>query len=66
MAAMNRARLEAIAQCQSERTILDTSKKGYLCKLKVMTEILDKILDVREDALVINAVTNKAETHTYY
>ena len=61
---MNRARLEAIAQCQSEWTILDTSQKGYLCKLKVMTEILDKILDVREDALVINAVTNKAETHT--
>ena len=38
---LTREELTRVAEGQSERTILDQSKKGYLSKMKVMTNILN-------------------------
>ena len=63
MASPNLALLLHVAHGQSQRTILDQSKKTYMMKVKVMTEILNKSQDIRIRALMTDA-NNNALKHT--
>jgi len=58
---MNAAILAAVAQGQQERTLFESSKQGYISKMRTMTKILNGIVDVRENALVINEENNAVE-----
>ena len=54
--------LDAVAQGQEMRTVLQETHKFYISKCRVMTRILNDILDIREDALEIDA-NGKAMEH---
>ena len=52
---LSRELINQISQSQNERNILEKSKKTYLSKCKVMTEILNEhVQSIREDALELN------------
>lgn len=58
------ARLDAIVSGQRQRTCMDVSRRGYLSKMKVMTEILNGMDDdIREEAFELNEDTT-AKMHT--
>ena len=52
MATISLALLQHVAHGQSQRTILEKSKYGYMTKVKVMTEILNRADDIRIRTLV--------------
>ena len=49
-----RARLRLVVQGQAERNVVTKTKKQYLSKCKVLTNILNKDEDIRKEALVTN------------
>ena len=58
------ARLDAIVSGQRRRTCMDVSSKGYLCKMKVMTEILNEMdFVIRDEAFELNE-DRTAKMHT--
>jgi len=61
---LSRALLSNIAAGQQQRNILDNSKRGYMSKMKVLTTILNNIVDYREHALQIDNNSGEALKHT--
>ena len=55
MSSPNLALLLQVAHGQSQRTILDQSKYTYLTKVRVMTEILNKLEDIRTRSLITDS-----------
>ena len=58
-----RARLRLVVQGQAERNVVTKTKKQYLSKCKVLTNILNKDEDIRKEALVTNE-DGEATKHT--
>lgn len=56
--------LDLVIQGQSERNILSKSKKTYISKCRVMFRILNKMTEIRYDALHINPETDEPFEHT--
>ena len=52
---LTREMLENVSDGQSRRTIVERSQMGYISKCRVMTRILNRIVDLREDALELDA-----------
>ena len=63
MASISLALLQQVAHGQSQRTILDKSKRTYMSKVKVMTEILNRSPDIRIRTLVVDG-DGSAQKHT--
>ena len=61
--AISIALLQQVAHGQSQRTILDKSKGNYMSKVRVMTAILNRSLDVRVKTLVTDT-NGIAQFHT--
>ena len=61
---LNRALLSNIATGQQQRNILDDSKRGYMSKMKVLTNILNTIEDYRHEALEIDEESGNTLMHT--
>ena len=61
---MNRQQLNLVVQGQSERNILEKSKKTYISKCKVMTRLLNQCdQDIRQQSLELDA-NGKEQYHT--
>jgi hypothetical protein len=58
------AELQQVMIGQSQRTILQKSKSGYLSKMRRMTSILDNIEELTRISLVTNPATSEAMKHT--
>jgi hypothetical protein len=54
--------LDAVAQGQEMRTVLEETHKFYISKCRVMSRILNDIVEIREDALHLDA-TGKPYEH---
>jgi hypothetical protein len=57
-AVLGRAELEAVMQGQAERNIMASSIKEYLGRCVTMTNLLNKIPDLREEALELDEAGN--------
>ena len=55
--------LDLVVQGQSERSILERSKKTYLSKVKVMMRLLNECDDIRSDCLIMDD-NNKPMQHS--
>lgn len=53
--------LDAVAQGQEMRTVLQETHKFYISKCRVMTRILNAIVEIRADALELDANGNPIE-----
>jgi len=64
---LNITNLLSIAEGQSQRTIVQISRKGYLSKMKVLTNILNGVQDLRHEALELDedgvAMNHTGEAH---
>ena len=56
------AELQHVVHGQTQRTILEGSKSGYMSKCKVMTAILNRNPEIRQRTLITND-ENEAQRH---
>jgi hypothetical protein len=54
----NKEVLDSVIRGQAERNVLEVSRNGYLSKMKVITELLEKVPELKAQALELDANGN--------
>ena len=60
---MNREELLLIAEGQQQRTVVTNTMKQYISKCRVITKVINEIIDIREEALELNPETGDPISH---